>query len=112
MQEFTAFRDGPAAQVCQRVFNVDITKASSWGEFHAIIERVRAVEGANFLDRIKVEVPRLSSSEKAIAVATVDLVGFQTLADELAEGFFRLLRECSGTQRAAVLTILATKDRR
>lgn len=112
MQEFTAFRDGPAAQVCQRVFNVDITKASSWGDFHTIIERVRAVEGFGFIERIKEEVPRLSSSEKAIAVAPIDLVGFPTLADELAQGFFGMLRECAGTHRAAVLAVLATKERR
>ena len=108
MTTFLDFRDGPGAAIADRIFAVDITKLGNWSELRAAV--ARASNRAGFIDRISTEPTRMSSSEKAIALALLYAVDFADVADEIGGNFLRGFKQCTGSHRIAALAVLEQKD--
>lgn len=110
MPTFNDFRSGPGAAIAKRIFDLDIAGLASWKDFHAAVADHRGHLGGKLIDRIKAETPKLSSSERAIALALLHAVDYAEQADEIGGNFLRLFRQCSGSHRTAVVAVLAQED--
>lgn len=108
MPTFNDFRSGPGAAIAKRIFGVDAAALESWKDFHAAV--VGAGNEANFVDRLLTETPKLSSSERALALALIYSVGYGETADEIGGNFLRGFKQCTGSHRTAALAFLEQKD--
>ena len=108
MPTFQDFRSGPGADIARRIFAFAISNLESWADFRAAVAGASNKPG--FLERIQDEIPRMSSSEEAIALAILHAADYGDQADQLDGHFLRLFRQCSGSHRDAALAVLAQED--
>ncbi len=83
---FIRFRDGMGARLIERAWNIDIRSLQNWKAFRSHVRLFNIDSNGAFLRQVRSAEEWLSCGERAVMLATLSVVGFEGLAEELNGG--------------------------